>query len=146
MTGTIDTMDKGKALFDAAYHGDAGAVDALLIAGAPLDARDRRGNTPLIVAAANGHQDVAELLIDWGANVNAADLTGLTPLMGAAIGGHTDTARLLLEHDARAKRVHRGRHDRAHVREHVPSQGRLRHADRGRRACRCARPGRHLGG
>ena len=47
MTGTIDTREKGKALLDAAYRGDAGAADALLIAGAPLDARDRRGNTQI---------------------------------------------------------------------------------------------------
>ena len=93
MSDMTDLMNRGKALFESAYHGDAGAVDALLIAGAPLEARDRRGNTPLIVAAANGHEEVVDLLIDWGADVNATDLTGRTPLMGAAIGGHADTVR-----------------------------------------------------
>ncbi|MDF2775523.1 MAG: hypothetical protein K0S86_5024 [Geminicoccaceae bacterium] len=80
-----DTKVKALALFDAAFHGDSGAVDALLIAGAPLDARDRRGGTPLMVAAANGHDETVLLFLDWGADVNASDLTGLTPLMAAAI-------------------------------------------------------------
>jgi ankyrin repeat protein len=60
-----DMLNKAKALFDAAYRGEAGAVDALLIAGAPLDARDRRGNTPLMVAAANGHDEVVASPRSW---------------------------------------------------------------------------------
>src|SRR4029453_10507136 len=100
-TQKTDTFNKAKALFDAAYRGDAGAADALLIAGAPLDARDRRGNTPLMVAAANGHDEGVELLIDWGAQGDSADLPGLTALMAASIGGPADAARILLEHNAR---------------------------------------------
>src|SRR4029453_15727701 len=77
-TQMTDTFNKAKALFDAAYRGEAEGAHSPLIAGAPLDARDRRGNTPLMVAAANGHDEVVELLIDWGAEVDSAGLPGLT--------------------------------------------------------------------
>src|SRR5687767_3809294 len=100
MDDQMTEINRGKALFDAAYPGAADAAGALLVAGAPLDARERPGHTPRTVAAANGHEDVAELLSEWGADVNTSDLAGRTPLMVAAIGGHTDTTRLLLENNA----------------------------------------------
>jgi ankyrin repeat protein len=82
-----ETIDKGKALFDAAYHGDAAAVDALLIAGAPLDARDKRRNTPLMVAAANGHDDTVGVLIDSGTYGNVYNFGSI-----AAYGGYAGVA------------------------------------------------------
>ncbi len=42
----------GQALIDAVKARDLERVKALLAAGAPLDVRDRRGNTPILLAAA----------------------------------------------------------------------------------------------
>ena len=72
-----DTINRGKALFDAAYRGDAGAADALLIAGAPLDGRDRRGNTPLIVEKSRADQIIVDLVGLPRAEVKAGSYHGV---------------------------------------------------------------------
>lgn len=45
-------------------------VSALLAGGAPVDASDELGNTPLIIAAIKGHTDVVNTLLDGGADPN----------------------------------------------------------------------------
>ena len=53
------------------------AVEALLAAGASLEAASRRnGATPLHLAAYQGHDDVAEKLLVKGAKVDAKDKVG----------------------------------------------------------------------
>ena len=52
----------------------------LLDAGAPLDARNDGGGTPLHRAASRGYAPIAELLLARGADVNALDNLGRTPL------------------------------------------------------------------
>ncbi len=47
-------------------------------------ARDARGNSPLMYAAALGTPDVLRLLLDSGADPNAANELGATPLMWCA--------------------------------------------------------------
>jgi ankyrin repeat protein len=61
------------------------AAEALVDAGAAIDARDARGRTALHYAAATGYTDVAKMLAAHGADLNAADEDGVTPL-GAARG------------------------------------------------------------
>ncbi|KAJ8613487.1 hypothetical protein CTAYLR_002150 [Chrysophaeum taylorii] len=50
-----------------------GVVDVLARAGAPIDARDEHGSTPLHCATARGRVDAARALIAAGADVKAAD-------------------------------------------------------------------------
>ncbi|MCU0291859.1 MAG: ankyrin repeat domain-containing protein [Thermoanaerobaculaceae bacterium] len=57
-----------------------GAAQALLGAGAPIDAADRRGVTPLGGAALLGNLNMVKLLVERGANVNARGLDGATVL------------------------------------------------------------------
>lgn len=58
--------DAGAALRRAARAGDDDAVYALLVAGAPPNARDRRsGRTPLLVAAAADQLDSLSVLVTW---------------------------------------------------------------------------------
>uniref|UniRef100_A0ABD2VX15 Uncharacterized protein n=1 Tax=Trichogramma kaykai TaxID=54128 RepID=A0ABD2VX15_9HYME len=45
-----------------------------------IDAQDKLGNTPLLLALCNNHKEVAELLLRKGANPNLANAEGLTPL------------------------------------------------------------------
>lgn len=61
-----------------------------------VDARDARGNTPLLSAAALGRLDVVAWLTAQGADVDAAAGLGLTPLMRAVLGGHADVVRVLV--------------------------------------------------
>ena len=52
-----------------------------------VDARDARGRTPLMNAAARGHASVARSLIRHGADVDARDHKAATPLIHAARAG-----------------------------------------------------------
>jgi ankyrin repeat protein len=62
-------------------------ISLLLKAGAPVDAKNARGLTPLMTAVEQGADtEVLSLLITSGADINAQDEQGLTPLMHAAKG------------------------------------------------------------
>ncbi len=86
-------------LLTAANHGQAGAVDSLLKAGAdPCKCTDT-GWSPLSIAAYKGHDDVVRLLLEEGAPTEEADPT-LSALLQAATKGLPDTVELLLKHGA----------------------------------------------
>src|SRR5262247_2369778 len=76
----------------AVRAGDVDAVAAMLKAGADVDARDRHGQTGLMLAAHCGHRAVAEALIAAGANLDAAAKYNLTALMLAIVAGHAAPA------------------------------------------------------
>jgi ankyrin repeat protein len=65
---------------------------------ADLSVHDRRGNTPLMYAAAFGSVEAVRQLIAAAADVNARNGFGATPLIWAA--GNPEKARLLVEHGA----------------------------------------------
>jgi len=80
---------------DAIASGDADAVGDLLQRGADVDARDRHGQTGLMLAAHAGHLRVVETLVAGGADLNATAKFGLSALMLAVVAGHREIARLL---------------------------------------------------
>jgi uncharacterized protein len=80
---------------DAIKGGDLQRVRDLLDRGADLDARDRHGQTGLMLAAHAGHRAVVEVLIAHGANLNTTAKYGLSALMLAIVAGHLDVAGLL---------------------------------------------------
>jgi ankyrin repeat protein len=63
----------GVALFAACEGGHAPLVDALLAAGAALEAVDEFGERPLSVAIKAGHAALAVALLEKGASVHGAD-------------------------------------------------------------------------
>jgi uncharacterized protein len=79
----------------AAKDGDAGAVRELLHFGADVDARDRYGQTALMLAAHAGHVAVVERLLAAGADMDVTAKYGLSALMLAVLAGHVEVARLL---------------------------------------------------
>ena len=83
------TQDGYTALHYAAFFGGAAAAEALIDAGADLEAvsRNKMGVRPLNSAAAGRHGDVSRLLVERGADVNAAQEQGFTPLHAAAQNG-----------------------------------------------------------
>ncbi|CZR70298.1 uncharacterized protein PAC_20200 [Phialocephala subalpina] len=62
-------------------HGEV--LEALLLAGADVDARDRDGRTPLILAAKSDSGELVTQLLDSKANVEAKDYEGRTALFFA---------------------------------------------------------------
>lgn len=75
----------------------------LLRNGAPVDAVDSAGYTPLHYAARNACQQVCETLLHHGADANARTRCGLaTPLHRAATHGRAEIVELLLRHRADA--------------------------------------------
>ena len=86
----------------AVFFGHAETVDALLAAGAEVNAayRETMKLTPLASAMAVGRNDIARTLIAHGANVNAKAANDLRPLHTAAARGNIESATLLLDHGA----------------------------------------------
>jgi ankyrin repeat protein len=75
---STDTRGKFRTELDA-----LATAEALLAAGAAIDARDARGRTALHYAAAVGYTDVVKLLVERGADLRVADADGVTPLDAA---------------------------------------------------------------
>ncbi|XP_010128079.1 PREDICTED: ankyrin repeat and KH domain-containing protein 1, partial [Chlamydotis macqueenii] len=65
--------------------------------GAHIDVRNKKGNTPLWLAANGGHYDVVQLLVQAGADVDAADNRKITPLMSAFRKGHVKVVQFLVK-------------------------------------------------
>lgn len=80
---------------DAIKRGDVQIVLDLLERGTDVDARDRYGQTALMLAAHAGHREVVETLIAHRANLNITAKFGLNALMLSLVAGHAEVARIL---------------------------------------------------
>jgi len=81
----------------AARNLDGPAMERMLREGAHVNARNRLGETALVVVLKQDRIDLAQVLLAAGADINVAAVNGITPLMAAAYGGHTDMVRILLD-------------------------------------------------
>jgi len=70
--------DLSPELLSAAAAGKTPEVQALLEKGAPLEAQDKKGRTPLMLAAQHGHAETVRLLLAKGARAGARDTSGFT--------------------------------------------------------------------
>ena len=71
-------------------------AQALVEAGANLEAGNSQGASPLTLSTLDGHLEIAKYLLQHGANIEANGFAGLTPLMCAASAGETETVRFLI--------------------------------------------------
>ncbi len=94
-------------LHQAAAKGDAAAIKALLAEGAPIDARDAKGQTALLVATHADHVAAARALIEAGADVNAKDRINDSPYLYAGARGHLEILKMTLAHGADLKSTNR---------------------------------------
>jgi ankyrin repeat protein len=80
-------------------------LEFLLKAGAYIDASNRVGQTPLMLAAANGHASAVKYLLEHKANANHCDQFGFTPLLRAVSSGNTQAVAYLLDHGASVHQI-----------------------------------------
>ena len=80
----------GAELIVAAGRGDFARVKTLLLAGAPVDAQDRDGQSALLVAVNGNHIAIAEALIDAGASINVQAANRDTPWLLAGAQGRAE--------------------------------------------------------
>lgn len=90
----------------AAVAGDAAALEDGLRSGVDVNAKDRHGQTAIMLAAHRGHLEAVRLLLRHGADLNVTAKYGLSALMLAIVGGHEGVARELAK--AGADRTLRG--------------------------------------
>lgn len=95
--------DGSTPLHCAAWKGFPDACEALLIAGADVNALstgDHYGGTPLHAAAHGNKKEVVAVLLRHGAEVNTVSSNGRKPLDETEFHKATAAARLLREHGA----------------------------------------------
>ncbi|MCX6521648.1 MAG: ankyrin repeat domain-containing protein [Actinobacteria bacterium] len=90
------TADASTRLLAAAASGDVTAVARALDDGAPIEARDHKDRTALLVAATFDHVDVARLLVERGADPNALDDRHDTPWLVTGVTGSVAMLEVLL--------------------------------------------------
>ena len=92
----IQTLLDNK-LHDATFHGHTEVVQALIGAGADVNAANEKGDTALIGAAANGYDEVAKVLIAADAVIEKQNTWGNNALHWAAINGCVDVVKRLID-------------------------------------------------
>src|SRR5579871_4861256 len=85
----------------AADHGGLEPLALMLDKGYPIESKNSKGETALMLAASVGYVDCVKLLVQKGANVNATDSEGNTPLSLALKSPSAETVKVL--QDAGAK-------------------------------------------
>ncbi len=91
----------------AAAEGNLLRVQTFLGQGISAQAADRRGVTPLFLAAKNGHPDVVAVLLERGVAMNPVRQDGVTPIFIAAQEGQREVVALLFIEE-RSGREHTG--------------------------------------
>ena len=106
-----DTNELGKQpLHYAALYRQEAAMEALLAAGADINAPDNTGMTPLHTAAMMGWQEGTRWLLEHGADYRQADRFGDLPSHTAAIYGQGGTIKVLFDYgDSLTATNHAGR-------------------------------------
>lgn len=79
----------------AAIGGDLGCIDSLIAAGAEINAKDKYGQTALMLAAPRGHDEIVGRLIAAGADLDVTAKYGLSAVMLAVVNHQAAIAEAL---------------------------------------------------
>ena len=105
VVNTRDATTLDTALHIVAARGDTVWVRFFTQRGARVDPRNKKGETPLMLAANGRHTETVEALLKAGANVDEGNVTGETPLIAAVLRRDTAMMRVLLEGGADVERT-----------------------------------------
>lgn len=98
----------------AVSQGDINGMDSLLEEGSAnskniVNARNKKGDTPLVIASDKGNLEAVKLLLEYGADLSLKDTNGDNALIRAAKKGHLDVVEELLFRKANINSV--GQHN-----------------------------------
>lgn len=99
----LKTPNQRTLLHAAAAGGNPEIIKALLENNLAVNAKDDKGNTPLLIAVQNSKIAAAQVLLKQAADANIQSQTDQTPLLIALKSGNVALAQLLLDHNAHAK-------------------------------------------
>ena len=99
-TAAVEKSTHVPSIFQMALDGDITGVSTMLDQGAPVNATDPKGRTPLMPASFNGHVEIVNRLLAAGAKVNTRDAIGRTALMYGSSGPFPSVVALLCKHGA----------------------------------------------
>jgi len=88
ISATLILSTRDTALAIAAEKGHFEFVDLLLMRGACVEVKNKKGNTPLWLACNGGHMQAIRVLINCNADVDSQDNRKLSCLMTAFQNGH----------------------------------------------------------
>lgn len=94
-------------LLKAARENDTEKLSAALWAGTPVDSRDERGRTALLISTYANAVEAAEILIQRGADVNAKDDLEDSPYLYAGAEGKLEILKMTVAAGADLKSVNR---------------------------------------
>ncbi len=91
----MEDAAKNQALRRAVREGNISTVENLLKEGVNVNSQDKRGRTPMHIAAKYGRAEVARILIKYKPFLHQPDKKGTGPLHVAASHGRDDVIRVL---------------------------------------------------
>lgn len=94
-------QDGESILAVAAHEGHTEVMEALIAAGADVNAKNKDGISPLMVAAGSNRVGAVRTLVAKGADVNAVNNDGATALIASAYGGYAPATDALLSGGAK---------------------------------------------
>ena len=95
---TMELLSLTSEAFAQARAGKTPVLEALLACGVPVDIRNERGESLLMLAVANGHLEAAQILLAHGADPELTDARGASPIQVASSREDDAMVVLLLEH------------------------------------------------
>ncbi|QOG11922.1 ankyrin repeat domain-containing protein [Arcobacter sp. FWKO B] len=82
---------------DFARSGETSTLQSMIKSGLPIELKDSRGNTLLMLSAYNGNYETSKMLVEMGADVNSVNDHGHSIIAGVAFKGYLDICKLLVE-------------------------------------------------
>ena len=91
-TMDAETLEFIQGLFALVREGDTQQLGAMLAQGVPVNFRNEKGDSLIMLASYHGHLETSRLLLEAGADANVPNDQGQTPLAGVAYKGYLDIA------------------------------------------------------
>ena len=87
-----DTLAFIRSIFAMVRAGDVESLAPMAAKGMPVNFRNDKGDSLIMLASYHGHLETARILLDAGADPNIPNDQGQTPLAGVAYKGYLDIA------------------------------------------------------